>query len=86
MTATTVDLDATSTLDLCAVGLHMHSSHATIAAYYSSTSARCACGSTLVLLADGASVRRPGQPTWVHGGTHKIVCPPHYCECGEQRS
>lgn len=50
-------------------------SHALIVVMYSATSARCACGTTLVRLVDG---------TWVHGDTHKKLCSPYECECGRR--
>jgi hypothetical protein len=50
-------------------------SHALVVAEYSSTSARCACGSTLTLLANGR---------WVHGSTKRVACPPYECECGRR--
>jgi hypothetical protein len=47
--------------------------------YYSETSARCACGSTVVLLANGR---------WVHRspGYMGALCPPYECECGQRHN
>lgn len=54
-------------------------SHALIEHYYSSISARCACGSTIVLRTDGR---------WVHPGVagRGIACPPYDCACGQRHN
>lgn len=55
-------------------------SHALIVCEYSATSARCACGSTLVLLTDGR---------WVHPNSPSPrgnACPPCDCACGRRHN
>lgn len=54
-------------------------SHALIVCEYSSVSARCACGSTLVSRTNGR---------WVHPGVGGlgIACPPYDCECGRRHN
>jgi hypothetical protein len=62
----------TTTVDPCVGNSHLLIEH-----YYTSTSALCACGSTIVLLANGQWTHR--QP-----GAMGILCPPHECDCGQR--
>lgn len=54
-------------------------SHLLIEHYYSATSARCACGSTVI---------RKTDDTWTHRshGAMGRACPPYDCACGQRHN
>lgn len=71
--------DALDDDDLDLVEYCVGNSHLWIAAQYSAVSARCNCGSTVVLKTDG---------TWTHNepGAMGRACPPYDCACGKRHN
>jgi hypothetical protein len=64
-------------------------SHALIVCQYSAVSARCACGSTLILTSDSETLPARLRNRWAHrsvGGAVSIACPPYECECGRRHN
>jgi hypothetical protein len=64
-------------------------SHALIVCQYSPVSARCACGSTLVLTSDSQSLPARFRSRWVHRdnrGDVSVACPPYDCACGQRHN